>query len=289
MKVLVTGDEGQLARSIRECGNDHPDIKLQFVSRPTFDLMIPETVRSTIADAAPDVVVNAAAYTAVDRAEDEPDIAFQINAAGAEAVASAAESIGAGVIQISTDYVFDGRKSSAYLEDDKTNPLGIYGESKLEGEQRIRSANPKHFIVRTGWVYSPFGQNFVKSIMNAARTRDGLRVVADQFGNPTSALDLAEGLLRMVGANAWGETYHLAGAGSTSWHEFAREIMAQCSDLGLASVPVEPIRTDEWPTRARRPACSILNSDKFAADFCFSMPARQGSLRKVVQMLAATI
>ncbi len=287
MKVLITGSEGQIAQSIRTLAIDREDLELVFAGRPTFDLGNPETVRATIVEAAPDVVINAAAYTAVDRAEDEPDLAFQINALGAEAVAAASAIAGARVIQISTDYVFDGQQTRPYLEDDPTRALGAYGESKLEGEQRVRAANPEHFIVRTAWVYSPFGQNFVKSIMNAAKVRDRLRVVADQLGNPTSALDIAEGLLRMIRSEAWGKTYHLVGTGSASWFEFAREIMAQCAAIGLPSVSVDPIATDEWPTRARRPQRSILCSNKFRDDFGFGMPEWETSLRTVIQALSA--
>jgi len=287
MKVLVTGAHGQLARSLQERARHHSGIEVGFLSRPSLDLLQPDSIRAAIVGAAPDVVINAAAYTAVDQAEDDAETAFRINATGAEAVAAAAASAGAAVIQVSTDYVFDGRGLRAYREDDPVNPLGVYGHSKLEGERAVRAANPRNFIVRTAWVYSSFGHNFVKSIINAAKTRDRLRVVADQFGNPTSASDLAEGLLRMLGAEDWGQTYHLAGTGSASWYEFAKEIMTHCAALGLTHVPVEPLTTDEWPTRAVRPARSTLSSEKFQADFGFTMPAWQASLRPVIEAIAA--
>src|SRR4051812_19276650 len=200
MKILVTGTEGQLARSLVERALLRNDIELVALGRPELDLKAPGSAAAAIAEAAPDLVINAAAYTAVDGAEDEPERAFRINADAAGEVAAAAVRAGAAVIQLSTDYVFDGRGEDAYREDASVNPLGVYGRSKLAGEEQVRSANPRHAIVRTAWVYSPFSRNFVKSIMAAAGTRDRLTVVDDQRGSPTSALDLADGLLAMIGA-----------------------------------------------------------------------------------------
>ena len=169
------------------------------------------------------------------------------------------------------------------------NPLGVYGRSKLAGEEQVRAANPRHAIVRTAWVYSPFGRNFVKSIMVAAGVRDRLTVVDDQRGSPTSALDLADGLLAMIHADGgWGETYHLAGSGETSWCGFAREIMDQCAANGLPHVPVDPIPTEDWPTRAVRPRNSVLDSAKFSREIGFAMPDWRESTRRVVERLART-
>jgi dTDP-4-dehydrorhamnose reductase len=175
----------------------------------------------------------------------------------------------------------------AYREDAAVNPLGVYGRSKLAGEDQVRAANPRHAIVRTAWVYSPFGRNFVKSIMAAAGVRDRLTVVDDQRGSPSSALDLADGLLAMIAAGGgWGETYHLAGSGEASWCEFAREIMDQCAANGLPHVPVDPIRTEDWPTRAVRPRNSVLDSTRFHQTFGFAMPNWRESTRMVVERLA---
>ena len=240
----------------------------------------------------PDVVINAAAYTAVDQAEDEPERAARINGDAAGEVAAAAARIGATVIQISTDYVFDGRGEGPYKQGAATNPLGMYGRTKLAGEEQVRAANTRHVIVRTAWVYSPFGRNFVKTIMAAAATREVLTVVDDQRGNPSSALDLADGLLRMV--DRWrqsptlglGQTYHLAGSGSTSWCGFARAIMAECSKRGLPAAEVQPIGTSDWPTKAVRPQNSELASGKFTNDFGFVMPPWEQSLAEVVKRLA---
>ena len=287
MRVLVIGTEGQLARSLVERARLHPEIELIACGRPELDLEIRGSAAAAIAHAAPDVVINAAAYTTVDQAEDEPERAFRINAEAAGEVAAAAAQAGAAVIQLSTDYVFDGRGEGAYREEEPVSPLGVYGRSKVAGEERVRAANPRHAIVRTAWVYSPFGRNFVRSIVAAAGVRDKLAVVDDQRGSPSSGLDLADGLLAMVKAGGgWGETYHLAGRGVASWCEFAREIMAQCAASGLPRVPVEPIRTEDWPTRAERPRNSVLDSGKFERAFGFAMPDWRASTRLVVERLA---
>ena len=292
MKVLVTGREGQLARSLAERAAGREGIELLAIGRPELDLEVPGSAARAIAEASPDVVINAAAFTGVDQAEDEPDLAFRINADAAGEVAAAARDIGAAIIQISTDYVFDGRSEEPYAEDSATNPLGVYGRSKLAGEEQVRAANPDHLILRTAWVYSPFGRNFVRTMVAAAQTHDVLTVVDDQFGNPSSALDLADGILTVI--DRWrqgrriglGETYHLVGSGSTSWCGFARAILDECRALGLPAAEVRPIRTDEWPTKAVRPRNSTLDCAKFAADFGFTMPEWRRSLATVVERLA---
>jgi dTDP-4-dehydrorhamnose reductase len=293
MKVLVTGSSGQLARSLVERAASRANLEVIAVGRPQLDLEIRGSTERIIATAAPDVVINASAYTAVDEAEDAPERAFSINADGAREVAAAAARAGAPIIQISTDYVFDGRGEEPYGEDAPTNPVGIYGQSKLSGEQLVRSVTADHLIVRTAWVYSPFGLNFVKTMMSAAETRDCVTVVDDQRGNPSSALDLAEGLLHVL--DFWrerprvglGQTYHLAGSGETSWCGFAQVIMTECASRGLPTAEVRPICTEDWPTRAERPRYSVLNSSKFARAFKFSMPDWRRSLREVVERLAA--
>jgi dTDP-4-dehydrorhamnose reductase len=292
MRVLVTGAEGQLARSLVERGAAHPQIEVIALGRPKLDLEVPGSGAHAVADVRPDAVINAAAYTAVDQAEDEPDRAFRINAEAAGEVAAAAESIGARFIEISTDYVFDGRGDGPYAEDAKPNPLGVYGRTKLAGEVAVQSANSDHVIVRTAWVYGPFGQNFVKTIMRAAGTRDVLNVVDDQRGSPSCALDLADGLLRLLevwrrgGAIGLGEIYHLAGTGSTTWYGFAQAIMAECRKRSLPAAEVQPIATADWPTKAVRPANSVMFSAKFARDFGFTMPRWEESLHAVVGCLA---
>ena len=292
MRVLVTGREGQLARSLAERGAGLPGLCVQALGRPELDLERPESIASAIAAAAPDVVVNAAAYTAVDQAEDEPEAAFRINAAAAGEVAAAARRAGAPVIQVSTDYVFDGSGAGPYDESAATNPLGAYGRSKLEGERRVAAENPDHLIVRTAWVYSPWGRNFLKTMLGAARQREALDVVADQRGSPTAAGDLADGILAAIGQ--WrerpglglGGVYHLAGTGEASWFEFAAAIFVEAGRLGLPTASVRPVETADWPTRAPRPANSVLDSSRFARDFGYRAPLWQSSVAVVVAELS---
>jgi dTDP-4-dehydrorhamnose reductase len=292
MKVLVTGKEGQLVKSLLERSQGRPGLRLTALGRPDLDLEQPGSAAEAIARFAPDVVINAAAYTAVDQAEDEPDRAFRINGEAAGEVAAAARAAGARIIHISTDYVFDGGGEGAYAEDAPVNPLGVYGRSKLAGEEQVRSANPHHAIVRTAWVYSPFGKNFLKTMIALGATRDLVTVVADQYGNPSSALDLADGLLAVVerwsqgAGSGLGETYHLAGTGSASWYDFAAFIFAELAALGLPSAEVQPLSTADWPTKAVRPRNSRLDSSKFARDFGFEMPAWQSSTALAVRRLA---
>jgi dTDP-4-dehydrorhamnose reductase len=294
VKILVTGADGQLARSLVERVQGRSGLELVAVGRPELDLAVPGSAAAAIEAIQPKVVINAAAYTAVDKAEDEPELTFKINSEGAGEVAAAAARIDAAVVQISTDYVFDGRAHGPYAEDAPTSPLGVYGRSKLEGEERVRAANPRHAIVRTAWVYSPFGSNFVKTMMAAARTRDVLNVVEDQRGSPTSALDLADGLLQM--AETWndapdrglGATYHLAGSGQTSWFGLAEFVLSECRKRSLAAAKVLPIATRDWPTRAARPPNSILDSRKFERAFDYAMPAWQASVFQVVDRLAGS-
>jgi len=293
MRVLVTGREGQLARSLVERCEAYPQIEVIALGRPQLDLEIAGNAARAIAEVRPEVVINAAAYTAVDQAEDECDRANRINAEAAGEVAAAAAGIGARVIQISTDYVFDGRADGPYAEDEKPDPLGVYGRSKLAGEEAVRSANSDHVIVRTAWVYSPFGHNFVRTMIRAAETREVLSVVDDQRGSPSYALDLADGLFRIL--EAWeggeadglGETYHLAGTGSTTWYGFAQAIMTECHRFGLPAAEVRPISTADWPTKAIRPPNSVMSSAKFARAFGWTMPRWEQSLSLLVSRLAA--
>lgn len=293
MKLLVTGREGQLARSLIERSAGHADVELVALGRPELDLELPGSAAAAVRSAAPDIVINAAAYTAVDLAEDEPERAMRINGDAAGDIAAAAREVGAAIVQISTDYVFDGRSEATYGEDAATGPIGAYGRSKLAGEEQVRRANPDHLIVRTAWVYSPFGQNFVKTMLRVAEARDMVTVVADQQGNPSSALDLADGLLAVI--ERWGQgertglgsVYHLAGTGSTSWFGFAEAIFEERRALGLPAAEVRPILTSDWPTKAVRPTNSKLDSSRFAADFGFRMPEWRKSVAEVVRRLAA--
>jgi dTDP-4-dehydrorhamnose reductase len=292
MKLLATGRDGQVGQSLVERSAGQSEIDLVALGRAELDLAKPGEISSVIAAHAPDVVINAGAYTAVDQAEDEPDLAMAINGEGAAALADAAARAGARMIQLSTDYVFDGTSPQPYDEAAATNPIGAYGRSKLDGEQRVREILADHVIIRTAWVYSPFGHNFVKTMIGLSRSRGEVAVVADQQGSPTSALDLADGLLAIV--RRWqsgdrtglGQTYHLAGGGSASWCDLAQEVFKQCAELGVSRATARPIATSEWPTRAPRPANSMLDSAKIRRDFGIALPDWQASVKPVVARIA---
>ncbi|KAB2759832.1 dTDP-4-dehydrorhamnose reductase [Brucella anthropi] len=291
MKILVTGREGQVVQSLLEKAVQRPDLEMIALGRPELDLTKPDTVHSVIAAIKPDLVVSAAAYTAVDLAEDEPELAFAVNATGAEAVAEAAKACGAPVIHLSTDYVFPGDADKPYIESDATGPRGVYGSSKLEGERLVAQSNPQHIIMRTAWVYSPFGKNFVKTMLKLAETRDALSVVSDQWGNPTSALDIADAIMQVADHlaatpdfSAYG-VYHLVGTGDTNWSGFARAIFSESAELGGPTATVTDIATADYPTKAVRPANSRLSTAKLQRVFNWSAPHWQSSLRDVVARL----
>jgi dTDP-4-dehydrorhamnose reductase len=293
VKILVTGRLGQLARSLA----DRPlagGLELVFVGRPELNLEAPNCIDRVIRWVAPNIVISAAAWTAVDQAEDEPERAFLANAEAPGRLALAAKAVGARIIHVSTDYVFDGAKEAPYVEADPINPQSVYGRTKAEGEARVRAEHDEHLILRTAWVYSPFGKNFVQTMLTAAATRDRLAVVDDQHGSPTSALDLADGILTIVerwrggGNTGLGETYHCAGAGDTTWCGFARQIFEASRRMGGPFAEVTAISTNEWPTRAVRPMNSRLDCSKFAADFGYQAPDWRQSVETVVARLVAS-
>ncbi len=293
MKILVTGSTGQLARSLVERAEGYADVELIAVGRPELDLEVPGSANDAIQRARPDLVINAAAWTDVDGAEEMRLRALRINAEGAGEVAAAAAAIGAPIIQMSTDYVFDGTSVEPYVEEAPPRPLNSYGRSKLAGEEAVRAANPNHLILRTAWVYSPFGRNFVKTMFATADERDELRVVSDQRGNPTSALEMADALLGII--VAWrqgdrigqGETFHLAGSGEASWFELARSVMDLREQRGLRTAELVPIAAAEWPMRAVRPRYSVMSNAKFEQAFGFALPDWRQSVAAVVRRLAA--
>ena len=293
-KVLVTGCHGQLARSLVERAAAWPDIDIVPLGRPELDLEAPESIASAVRAVRPDMVVNAAAYTAVDAAEDEPERAQRVNAAAAGELAAAAHALGAGIVQISTDYVFDGRSALPYPEDAPAAPLNVYGRTKLEGERRVRDANPRHAIVRTAWLFSPWGRNFVRTMMSLAHTRSEVQVVRDQRGSPSYALDVADGLLMMLAAEAAqrgavaGRVYHLAGGPPTSWSGLAAAVFDACEVTGHPRAAVIPISSAQRPSGVERPVNSALTGTGFEKDFGFRMPPWQPSVALAVRRIAGT-
>ncbi|MEX2319509.1 MAG: dTDP-4-dehydrorhamnose reductase [Bauldia sp.] len=291
MKIVVTGKTGQVARSLIERASASGSVEVVALGRPELDLLDATSIAKGIAAARPDIVVSAAAYTAVDRAEDEPDLAHAVNAVGAGRVAEAAAEAGAPVIHLSTDYVFDGTGEEPHGEDDAPGPLGVYGQSKLAGERAVMAANPRHVILRTAWLYSPFGSNFVRTMLRLASYRDEIPVVADQWGNPTSALDVADGVLRIAtilqgkGTAFPSGIYHLAGAGATNWSGLARHVFAVSRALGGPHATVRDIASADYPTKARRPANSRLAMARFAATCGWVPPDWRQSTEEVVARL----
>jgi dTDP-4-dehydrorhamnose reductase len=293
MKILVAGAQGQLARALVEEAEARGGLTVTALGRPQLDLTDAATIARAMSDTRPDLVVNAAAYTAVDKAESDNAAAFAINRDGAGALAAAAKAAGCPIIHVSTDYVFDGTKAEPYVETDPTNPTGVYARSKLEGEAAVASANPEHLILRTAWVFAAYGNNFLRTMLRLARERPQLRVVADQRGNPTFAPHLADAILAIAAqlgpggsARRWG-IYHASASGETTWAGFATAIVAAGARLGLPQVPVTPITTAEYPTPARRPANSRLDCGKLERAFGVRLPPWQQGMEACIDQLAA--
>lgn len=279
MRLLVAGWQGQVARAFVEAAPARADIVACAIGRPALDLCEPGTVEQALTDVRPDIVINTAAYTAVDKAESESARAFALNRDGAGMLAAAAARRHIPIIHLSTDYVYDGRKPGPYVETDETAPTSVYGRSKLDGEHAVQAANPKHIILRTAWVFSPVGQNFVKTMLRLAGERDRLRVVGDQQGSPTYAPHLVAAILDVatqVAANGNGEdrwgVYHAAGAGTASWYDVACEVFKHSGALNGPSASVDAITTAEYPTAATRPANSRLDCSKLERNFGVALP-----------------
>lgn len=281
-RVLVTGGNGQVGRSITDLLGDQrfQHLTVSVADRATCDITNPDAVRRAIERFNPSVIVNTAAYTAVDASETDEATAMLVNCDG---VAHLAAQTGRRLIHLSTDYVFDGSKDGWYMESDPVAPLGVYGTSKWQGEQAART-NPDHLILRTAWVYAAHGHNFVKTMLRLGAERGNLRVVADQIGCPTSAHDIADAILRLVDIDATG-TYHMAGASQASWHELATATF----ELAELDVAVEAIGTAENPTPAPRPANSRLDSTALASATHVRLPRWQDSLPAVIDAARSSV
>lgn len=280
LSILCFGRTGQVARELsRRAGTD---IKLISLDREAADLKDPAACAAQIDATDADIIINAAAYTAVDKAEDEPDLAYTINSDAPGAMAQAAAARRLPFLHISTDYVFDGRGSNAWNEGDETAPLGTYGRSKLAGEQAVIQAGGPHVILRTAWVHAAHGNNFLRTMLRVGAARDKLTVVDDQFGGPTAAGDIAQTLFTIAGAFHQGRgttgIYHYCGQPAVSWCDFAREIFGQAG----MSTEVAPIPSSDWPTPAPRPANSVLDCAKIMRDYGIEQPDWRQSLTKIL-------
>ena len=295
-KILLTGVNGQVGHALK---TKLLEYELFALSREQLDLSKVHDIRRVVREIKPDLIINPAAYTAVDKAETEPELAHAINATAPQILAEEAARLNAAFIHFSTDYVYDGTKATPYVEDDATNPVSVYGKSKLAGEDAIRQAGLPHLILRTSWVYGAYGKNFLKTILRLASEHDSLRVVSDQFGAPTSSEDIAKGIVELV--NVWQPdlesqtgVYHFTNTGSTSWHGFSCEIVNQYNQLAtIHNWPalkvninnIIAITTADYPTPAVRPANSRLDNTKLKQVFNLELPSWQQGLQQVMQTI----
>jgi len=283
--ILVTGAGGQVAHELAIAKSEHRIVAL---SKKQLDITDPKQINDAFDEYHPDVVINAAAYTQVDRAEDESELAYAINRDAVSKLAQACSRIDIPLLHISTDYVFDGNKSGAYNEDDETAPTGVYGASKAAGEAALQTVLERHVILRTSWVFSATGNNFVKTMLRFGGERDELNVVNDQFGCPTSAQSIAAALLHITerflrgDAIEWG-TYHYCGQPETTWHGFAGQIFQQAR--GFHNLKLNEIPTSEYPTPVARPLNSVLDCSKFMAQFNSAQPDWSEDLESILRQL----
>jgi dTDP-4-dehydrorhamnose reductase len=284
VRILVTGAAGQVGRELCRQGLEN-GFQVIAAGRENLDISDAANVRQFVANTAPDVIFNAAAWTAVDEAESRPTEAFQVNRDGAANIASVCEEHSIPIVHYSTDYVFDGSKTSAYIEDDAPGPISAYGRSKLAGEEAVRARHEKHLILRSSWVFSARRRNFVKTMLKLGAERTELRVVADQIGKPTSAATIAEVSLAIMSnaEDAWG-TYHLAQPEAVSWHQFAKAVFEGAAQHGLelAVEDVVAISTDDFPTVAKRPENSVLDCHKLENSFNVVIQDWHDSLDSVI-------
>lgn len=270
MVVLVTGANGQLGQALQFLSGKHPDVDFVFCGSSELNITDIAHCKAIFDKFKPDFCINAAAYTAVDKAESEPEKAHSINATGAENLARVCKMHHTILLHVSTDFVFDGEKTTPYTEEDTPNPTGVYGQTKWEGEKVIAAVWKKHFIIRTSWVYSQFGNNFMKTMLRLASERDTLSVVSDQIGTPTHAVDLAETLMAIIAfchaepveVSCFG-IYHFSNEGQCSWYDFAQKIF----EVNNVSIIVNPIPTTSYPTPAKRPKFSVLDKSKIKKVF----------------------
>jgi dTDP-4-dehydrorhamnose reductase len=280
--IIVTGSNGQLGQELQRLAPAFPSYTFHFFDRVEMDIADEGQVHSMFAKLKPDFCINCAAYTAVDKAESEQEVAFRINADGAKNLALASKEQEAHLIHISTDYVFNGMGEQPYSEDEPTDPVNLYGASKLKGEQLALEVNPDAVVIRTSWVYSSFGNNFVKTMLRLMQSRTEISVVADQTGSPTYAADLAEAILQIIASRKWQSgIYHFSNEGVINWHQFAQEIQ-HYTHLGCI---VHPITTGQYPTPAKRPKYSVMAKDKIQQAFGIALVPWRSSLYRCLDIL----
>lgn len=297
MVVLVTGANGQLGQAIQFISDNHPEIEFKFCSSSDLDITSKENCKLVFTKFKPDYCINAAAYTAVDKAESEPEKAHLINVIGAKNLAEVCKEFATILLHVSTDFVFDGTSTvlsvtNGYTEEDLPNPTGVYGQTKLDGEKAIQETFDNYFIIRTSWVYSQFGNNFMKTMLRLASERDSLSVVSDQIGTPTNAVDLAEVLIKIIsschselvyfvssqklGSESNFGIYNFSNEGQCSWYDFAKKIF----EVNNISINLQPIPTSAYPTPAKRPAYSVLDKSKIKRVFGVEVKNWEESLKK---------
>lgn len=283
--ILVTGSNGQLGSELKELSTSRSQHQFHFLSKDDLDISNRGAVADKIKMLKPNYCINCAAYTAVDKAEVETNLNYAINAVGVENLATACKEIGAHFIHISTDYVFNGRGNKPYKEDDTTDPVNAYGAAKLKGELLALNANSNTIIIRTSWVYSFYGANFVKTMLRLMASKPDIGVVADQIGSPTYAADLAEAIMHIINTNQWKEgIYHFSNDGTISWFDFAVEI----KNVIYSNCIIHPIITEQYPTPAKRPAYSVMDKTKFQKTFNFPLKNWKDSLQKCLHQLKGT-
>ena len=290
MVVLVTGANGQLGQSIRFIAANYPNIEFVFCASTDLDITNKEQCIAIFTHSKPDFCINAAAYTAVDKAESEQEKAHLINVEGAKNLAQSCKDFGTTLLHVSTDFVFDGSKLAPYTEEDTTNPQSVYGQTKLDGEKAIQEIWDKYFIIRTSWVYSQFGNNFMKTMLRLGSERDRLSVVNDQIGTPTNAVDLAKVLMIIIKTNCQPELvegqpstnhfgiYNFSNDGQCSWFDFAKAIF----EVNSITIDLQPIPTASYPTPAKRPSYSVLDKTKIKSTFGIEILDWQSSLKTVI-------
>ncbi|MGV0995423.1 dTDP-4-dehydrorhamnose reductase [Empedobacter falsenii] len=281
-RILVTGANGQLGQSILEQSKNYKEIECFFVTRNELDITNEELINHYFEDKSFDFVINCAAYTAVDKAEDDQENAYLVNAKATEFLAKITNEKGIPFIHVSTDYVFDGTEAQPRLETDQTNPLGVYGQTKLDGENLALENNPKTIILRTAWVYSRFGNNFVKTMLRLFNDKDSISVVADQIGSPTNAIDLADAILTIISKNdlTYG-IFNYSNEGECSWFEFAQKI----KEFSNSTIEINPVPTSAYPTKAKRPAYSLLDKSKIKEVYQLDIPTWEDSLKEELKHL----